>query len=210
MILYGHALSSASYRVRIALNLKGLRVTPMLLDLRGGQQRLEAFLQINSQGFVPALALDDGAVLTQSVAIIEYLDEMHPHPPLLPQAPLPRARVRALAQAITCDIHPLNNLRVLQYLEHDLQQDKAARDVWYRHWVQLGFDALERWLVRDAATGRFCHGDSPTLADVCLVPQVANARRYAVDLAPYPCIVRIDAACRELPEFRAAAPDPPA
>jgi len=210
MILYGHALSSASYRVRIALNLKGLRATPMLLDLRGGEQRLETFLQINSQGFVPALALDDGAVLTQSVAIIEYLDEMHPDPPLLPQAPLPRARVRALAQAITCDIHPLNNLRVLRYLEHDLQQDKTARDVWYRHWVQLGFDALERWLVRDAATGRFCHGDSPTLADVCLVPQVANARRYAVDLGPYPCIVRIDAACRELPEFRAAAPDQPA
>ena len=210
MILYGHALSSASYRVRIALNLKGLRVTPMLLDLRGGEQRLEAFLQINSQGFVPALALDDGAVLTQSVAIIEYLDEMHPDPPLLPQAPLPRARVRALAQAITCDIHPLNNLRVLKYLEHDLQQDKTARDTWYRHWVQLGFHALERWLVRDAATGQFCHGDSPTLADVCLVPQVANARRYAVDLSPYPCIVRIDAACRELPEFRAAAPDQPA
>jgi maleylpyruvate isomerase len=210
MILYGHALSSASYRVRIALNLKGLRVTPMLLDLRGGEQRLETFLQINSQGFVPALALDDGAVLTQSVAIIEYLDEMHPDPPLLPQAPLPRARVRALAQAITCDIHPLNNLRVLKYLEHDLQQDKTARDTWYRHWVQLGFDALERWLMRDAATGQFCHGDSPTLADVCLVPQVANARRYAVDLGPYPCIVRIDAACRELPEFRAAAPDQPA
>jgi maleylacetoacetate isomerase len=182
----------------------------MLLDLRGGEQRLETFLQINSQGFVPALALDDGAVLTQSVAIIEYLDEMHPDPPLLPQAPLPRARVRALAQAITCDIHPLNNLRVLKYLEQDLRQDKAARDTWYRHWVQLGFDALERWLVRDAATGRFCHGDAPTLADVCLVPQVANARRYAVDLDPYPCIVRIDGACRELPEFRAAAPDAPA
>ncbi|MGC1523645.1 MAG: maleylacetoacetate isomerase [Steroidobacteraceae bacterium] len=210
MILYGHAMSSASYRVRIALNLKGLRVTPMLLDLRGGEQRLEAFLQINSQGFVPALALDDGAVLTQSVAIIEYLDEMHPDPPLLPQAPLPRARVRALTQAITCDIHPLNNLRVLQYLERDLGQDKTARDAWYRHWVQLGFEALERWLVRDTATGRFCHGDSPTLADVCLVPQVANARRYAVDLSPYPSIARIDAACRELPEFRAAAPDPPA
>jgi maleylpyruvate isomerase len=208
MILYGHALSSASYRVRIALNLKGLKVTPMLLDLRGGEQRLETFLQINSQGFVPALALDDGAVLTQSVAIIEYLDEMHPDPPLLPHAPLPRARVRALAQAITCDIHPLNNLRVLKYLEHDLRQDKAARDAWYRHWVQLGFDALERWLIRDTATGRFCHGDAPTLADVCLVPQVANARRFAVDLDPYPSIVRIDAACRELPEFRAAAPDP--
>ena len=207
MILYGHMLSSASYRVRIALALKGLQVTPVWLDLRAGEQRLEHFLQINSQGFVPALSLDDGAVLTQSVAIIEYLDEMHPDPPLLPQAPLARARVRALTQAITCDVHPLNNLRVLQYLEHELRQDKAARDVWYQHWLRLGFDAIERWLARDKATGRFCHGDAPTLADVCLVPQVANARRYAMDLTPYPSIVRIDAACRELAAFQAAAPD---
>ncbi|HME37322.1 MAG TPA: maleylacetoacetate isomerase [Steroidobacteraceae bacterium] len=207
MILYGHALSSASYRVRIALALKGLQVNPMLLDLRAGEQRLEEFLQINSQGFVPALALDGGAVLTQSVAIIEYLDEIHPHPPLLPQAPLERARVRALTQAITCDIHPLNNLRVLQYLENDLHIDKTAREIWYRHWVQLGFAALDRWLVRDAATGRFCHGDAPTMADVCLVPQVANARRYAVNLDPYPRIVAIDAACREIPAFQGAAPE---
>jgi maleylpyruvate isomerase len=207
MILYGHALSSASYRVRIALALKGLQVTSVLLDLRAGEQRLEEYLQINSQGFVPALTLDDGAVLTQSVAIIEYLDEMHPDPPLLPQAPVARARVRALTQAITCDVHPLNNLRVLQYLESDLRHDKATRDTWYRHWVKLGFDALERWLVRDDATGRFCHGDAPTVADVCLVPQVANARRFSVDLTPYPCIVGIDAACRELAEFQGAAPD---
>ena len=127
MILYGHMLSSASYRVRIALGLKGLQVTSVLLDLRGGEQRLDQYLQINSQGFVPALALNDGAVLTQSVAIIEYLDEIHPDPPLLPQAPLARARVRALTQAITCDVHPLNNLRVLQYLENDLRQDKRLR-----------------------------------------------------------------------------------
>ncbi len=207
MILYGHALSSASYRVRIALALKGLQFSSVLLDLRGGEQRLEGFLKISSQGFVPALALDDGAVLTQSVAIIEYLDELHPDPPLLPQAPLERARVRALAQAITCDVHPLNNLRVLQYLEKDLGLDKATRDSWYGHWVRLGFDALERWLVRDAATGRFCHGDAPTLADVCLVPQVFNARRFAVDLERYPRIVGIDAACRGLPEFQEAAPD---
>src|SRR5580693_1102540 len=131
MILYGHALSSASYRVRIALALKGLQVTSVLLDLRAGEQRREEFLQINNQGFVPALVLDDGAVLTQSAAIIEYLDEIPPDPPLLPKAPLARARVRALTQAITCDVHPLNNLRVLQYLENDLHQDKAARDVWY-------------------------------------------------------------------------------
>jgi maleylpyruvate isomerase len=207
MILHGHSLSSASYRVRIALALKGLQVTTVRLDLRAGEQRLEEFLQINSQGFVPALTLDSGAVLTQSVAIIEYLDEIHPNPPLLPQAPLARARVRALTQAITCDVHPLNNLRVLQYLENVLHHDKATRDMWYRHWVQLGFDAVERWLVRDAATGRFCHGDSPTMADVCLVPQVANARRFAVDLGPYPRIVGIDAACREMAAFQGAAPE---
>lgn len=207
MVLYGYALSSAAYRVRIALALKDLQVTLKALDLRAGEQRLEDYLQINSQGLVPALALDDDAVLTQSVAIIEYLDEIYPHPPLLPQSPLARARVRALAQAITCDVHPLNNLRVLKYLESEMGQDQAARTTWYRHWVQVGFDALERWLVRDEASGRFCHGDAPTLADVCLVPQVANARRFTVDLTAYPRIVGIDAACRELPQFQRAAPD---
>jgi len=207
MILYGHALSSATYRVRIALALKGLHAASVAMDLRAGEQRLEQFLRVNSQGFVPALVLDGGAVLTQSVAIIEYLDEIHPHPALLPQEPLARARVRALTQAIICDVHPLNNLRVLKYLEDDLHQDKAARDIWYKHWIRLGFEAIERWLVHDAATGRFCHGDAPTLADVCLVPQVANARRFAVDLEPYPRIVAIDAACRANPAFQAAAPE---
>ena len=207
MILYGYPLSSASYRVRIALSLKRLQFTSIPLDLRSGEQRLEGYLRINSQGFVPALALDDGTVLTQSAAIIEYLDEIHPDPPLLPAAALARARVRGLSQAITCDIHPLNNLRVLQYLEKDLGHDKTQRDAWYRNWVQRGFDAIERRLIQDAETGRFCHGDAPTLADVCLVPQVFNARRFAVDLGPYPRIVGIDAACRELPEFQDAAPD---
>jgi maleylpyruvate isomerase len=207
MILYGHAMSSASYRVRIALALKGLHATSVLLDLRAGEQRRDAFLQINTQGLVPALVLDDGAVLTQSVAIIEYLEEAHPQPPLLPRAPLQRTRVRALSQAITCDVHPLNNLRVLQYLETELGRDKASRDSWYRHWVQLGFAALESRLVRDGATGRFCHGDSLSMADVCLVPQVFNARRFAVDLGAYPRIIGIDAACRALPEFQSAAPD---
>jgi maleylpyruvate isomerase len=207
MVLYGYALSSASYRVRIALALKGIEVTSAPVNLRAGEQRLEGFLQINSQGFVPALALDDGAVLTQSVAIIEYLEETHPDPPLLPTTPVARARVRSIAQAIACDVHPLNNLRVLQYLEHELQHDKTTRETWYRHWVQRGFDALEKRLAGDAATGRFCHGDAPTMADVCLVPQVANARRFAVDLTPYPRIVAIDAACRDLPAFQAAAPE---
>ncbi len=207
MILYGYNLSSASYRVRIALNLKKVPYTSVLKNLRAGEHRLSDFLRINIQGFVPALGLDDGAVLTQSVAIIEYLDEIYPAPPLLPAEPLARARVRALTQAITSDLHPLNNLRVLRYLEDELTLDKATRDAWYRHWVEVGFDALERWLVRDAATGLCCHGNFPTLADICLVPQVFNARRFAVDMNPYPRISGIDAVCRELPAFRGAAPE---
>jgi maleylpyruvate isomerase len=207
MILYGYALSSASFRVRIALGLKNLPYTSIIKNLRTGEHRQSDYLSVNIQGFVPSLGLDDGAVLTQSVAIIEYLDEIHPHPPLLPAEPLARARVRALAQAITSDVHPLNNLRVLRYLENQLTLDKAARDAWYRHWVQSGFDALEQWLVRDESTGRFCHGNQPTLADICLVPQVFNARRFAVDMNSFPRILAIDAACRELPAFQAAAPE---
>jgi maleylpyruvate isomerase len=207
MILYGYSLSSASYRVRIALALKNLPYQSVVKNLRAGEHRQTEYLAINLQGSVPALGLDDGAVLGQSMAIMEYLDEMHPEPPLLPEAPTARARVRALAQAIACDIHPLNNLRVLRYLEEQLGQDKSTREAWYRHWVQVGFDALEPWLVRDADTGRFCHGDAPTLADICLVPQVFNARRFSVDLNPYPRILAIDAACRELPAFHGAAPD---
>lgn len=209
MILYGYGLSSASYRVRIAMALKNLQYTSVIKNLRSGEHRLSEFLQINVQGLVPALELDDGVVLTQSVAIIEYLDELYPQPPLLPPEPLARARVRALTQAIASDIHPLNNLRILRYLEEKLSLDKETRDTWYRHWVSVGFGALERWLSRDEATGRFCHGDSPTIADACLVPQVFNARRFSVDLNPFPRIQAIDAACRELPAFRAAAPETP-
>ena len=209
MILYGYGLSSASYRVRIAMALKNLQYTSVVKNLRSGEHRLAEYLQVNVQGFVPALGLDDGVVLTQSVAIIEYLDELYPDPPLLPAEPLARARVRALTQAIASDIHPLNNLRVLRYLEDQLVMDKPTRDNWYRHWVNVGFEALERWLARDAATGRFCHGDAPTIADACLVPQVFNARRFSVDLNPYPRILAIDAACRELPAFRTTAPEPP-
>jgi maleylpyruvate isomerase len=209
MILYDYGLSSASYRVRIALALKNLPYASIIRNLRSGEHRLADFLQINVQGLVPALELDDGVVLTQSVAIIEYLDELHPDPPLLPAEPLARARVRALTQAIASDIHPLNNLRVLRYLEEKLILDKQTRDTWYRHWVGVGFGPLERWLARDAATGRFCHGDAPTLADICLVPQVFNARRFAVDMNPFPRILAVDAACRELPAFRSAAPPLP-
>ena len=209
MILYDYGFSSASYRVRIAMALKNLRYTSIIKNLRSGEHRLSEFLQINVQGFVPAVQVDDGVVLTQSVAIIEYLDELYPDPPLLPAQPLARARVRALTQAIASDIHPLNNLRVLRYLEEKLVLDKQTRDTWYRHWVSVGFDALERWLVRDAATGRFCHGNSPTMADVCLVPQVFNARRFSVEMNSFPRILAIDAACRELAAFQTAAPEAP-
>jgi len=207
MILYSYGLSSASFRVRIALALKNLPYTSVIKNLRIGEHRLAEFLSINAQGFVPALQTDDGDVLTQSVAIMEYLDERYPDPPLLPHEAAVRARVRALSHMITSDVHPLNNLRVLRYLEDKLNLDKATRDAWYRHWIEAGFEALERCLMRDQATGRFCHGDSVTMADLCLVPQVFNARRFSVDLLPYPRIVAIDAACRELPAFQAAAPE---
>jgi maleylacetoacetate isomerase len=207
MILYGYPLSSASYRVRIALALKGLDVTTVNKELRRGEHRQADFLQLNSQGFVPALSLDDGHVLTQSMAIIEYLEEIYPQPPLLPKAPAARARVRALCQLIACDVHPLNNLRVLKYLEGPLALEQSTRDAWYHHWVRAGFEALEMSLARDSGAGRYCYDDSLSMADVCLVPQVFNARRYALDLTPYPRIVAIDAACRAIPAFQVAAPE---
>jgi len=207
MILYGYPMSSASYRVRIALALKGIEVTTVTKQLRRGEQRAKDFLEINPQGFVPVLSLDDGQVLAQSLAIIEYLDEVYPQPPLLPAGPFERARVRSLSLLIACDIHPLNNLRVLQYLELSLGEAQSARDSWYRHWIEAGFEALEEALGRDLARGRFCYGDAPSLADVCLVPQVFNARRYSVDLAPFPRIVAIDAACHEIAAFASAAPE---
>jgi maleylpyruvate isomerase len=207
MILYGYSVSSASYRVRIALSLKGIEVTHATKQLRRGEHRLKDFLQVNPQGFVPALQLDNGQVLTQSLAIIEYLDDVYPQPPLLPASPADRARVRSMAQLIVCDIHPLNNMRVLQYLEGSLAHTASTRDAWYRHWIEAGFAALEEMLGRDASRGRFCHGESPTIADVCLVPQVFNARRFSVDLGAYPRIVAIDAACRELAAFASAAPE---
>lgn len=207
MVLYGYAFSSASYRVRIALALKDLEASAVSLDLRAGEQRRAEFLSINPQGFVPTLVLDGGETLSQSAAIIEYLDEMHPQPRLVPDTALARARVRALTQLIICDVHPLNNLRVLKYLESALGADPTARESWYRHWVTQGFNALEQRLATDGGAGRFCHGDAPTMADVCLVPQVFNARRFSVDLAPYPRIAAIDAACRALEPFQRAAPE---
>jgi len=207
LTLYGYPLSSAAYRVRIALALKGVKASTVNKQLRRGEHRHKDYLKINPQGFVPALALEDGTVITQSLAIIEWLDESHPPPTLLPAEPRARARVRSLSQLITCDIHPLNNLRVMQYLESTLSIGQPVRDEWYRHWIATGFAALEEALGRDASRGRYCFGDQPGMADVCLVPQVYNARRYSVDLTPYPRVVAIDAACRELPAFESAAPE---
>ncbi|MHB8496081.1 MAG: maleylacetoacetate isomerase [Casimicrobiaceae bacterium] len=207
MNLYDYFRSSAAYRVRIALNLKG--VVPderTFVHLRMGNQRAQDYLALNPQGLVPALALDDGQVLTQSLAIIEYLDETHPEPPLLPADPVARARVRAIALQIACEIHPLNNLRVLNYLTGTMGVSKEQKNGWYRYWIDVGFEALEKQLAREPETGRHCHGDTPTLADVCLVPQLANARRFAIDLSPYPTLTRIEAACNVLPSFAEAAP----
>ncbi|MEO5765545.1 MAG: maleylacetoacetate isomerase [Casimicrobiaceae bacterium] len=207
MKLYDYFRSSAAYRVRIALNLKA--VTPderTFVHLRMGSQRAQDYLALNPQGLVPALELDHGRVLTQSLAIVEYLDETHPQPPLLPKDAAGRARVRSIALGIACEIHPLNNLRVLNYLTGTLGATDAQRNGWYKYWIDVGFEAMERQLERDDETGTFCHGESPTLADVCLVPQIANARRFKVDVSPYPTLTRIEAACQALPAFARAAP----
>ncbi len=206
MKLYGYFRSSAAYRVRIALNLKGLTYEQVPVNLIQGEERTRAYLERNPQGLVPALELDDGRVLAQSLAICEYLEETHPDPPLLPADAAARARVRALALVVACEMHPLNNLRVLRYLSTELDLDEEARNRWYCHWIAEGFAGLEALLAGVPAAGAFCHGDSPTLADVCLVPQVYNARRFGCDLAPYPTVRRISAACEALPAFQAAEP----
>ena len=206
MKLYDYFRSSAAYRVRIALNLKGLAPERAPIHLRRGAQRSDAYLAMNPQGLVPVLITDEGDVLTQSLAIIEWLDETHPQPPLLPKNAAGRARVRALSLAIACDIHPLNNTRVLSYLTGTLGVDDALKDGWYRYWCDVGLEALETQLAREPATGKFCQGDTPTIADICLIPQLANARRVELDLAPYPTLLRIEAACNALPAFANAAP----
>ena len=206
MKLYDYFRSSAAYRVRIALNLKGLAPERAFVHLRKNAQREEGYLAMNPQGLVPALVTAGGAVLTQSLAIIEYLDETHPAPPLLPDDAAARARVRGVALEIACDIHPLDNLRVLRYLKNTLGVAEEQKDAWYKYWIDVGLEALEIRLARDPATGRYCHGDLPSIADICLVPQLANARRVAMDLAPYPTLLRIEAACLALPAFAAADP----
>jgi len=203
--LYSYFRSSAAYRARIALNLKGLPydMVPVHLIKDGGQQRKPEFRAVNPQMRVPALALSGGEVLTQSLAIIEYLDDIHPEPPLLPADALERAHVRAIAQAVACDIHPLNNLVVLQYLKRTLKHEQPEIDAWYHHWVLEGFTAIEEMLT----PGPYACGAHVTLADICLVPQVANARRFKVPLDKFPKIVAVDAACLKLPAFDKARPE---
>lgn len=205
MKLYNYFRSSASFRVRIALALKGLAYEYVPVHLAKGEQRQSAYANMSSDRLVPMLELDDGARLSQSMAIIEYLDEVHPEPALLPRDALGRARVRALAQSVACEIHPLNNLRVLQYLSRTLKVDEEAKNAWYRHWVRTGLEAFERQLAQQPA-GRFCFGDTPTLADCLLVPQIFNARRFDTPLDGLPLTMAAFDACMALPAFQQAQP----
>lgn len=205
MTLYSYFRSSAAYRVRIALNLKELQyeIVPVHLQKEGGIHLKPEYAAINPQKRVPALKLDTGEVLVQSLAIIEYLEEVSPQPRLLPTDPIERAKARAIAQVIACDIHPLNNLAPLRYLKNQLGQDQAKIDAWYQHWVLEGFEALEEMIT----PGPYACGAQPTIADICLVPQVANARRFKIPLDRFPKIVAVDAACAKLPAFEAARPE---
>lgn len=207
MKLYSYFRSSAAYRVRIALNLKGLDYETVSVHLLkdGGQQNSEAYLALNPTRLIPTL-VDGEHAIAQSMAILEYLEETHPEPALLPADPVGRARVRAIAQTIACDIHPLNNLRVLKHLKRELGVDDETKDAWYRHWINVGLTSLEAMLAGNPATGRYCHGDQVTLADVLLVPQVYNARRYDCDLTAMPTAVRIAEACSQLDAFVQAEP----
>lgn len=209
MKLYTYFRSSAAYRVRIALNLKGLNwdAMPVHLVRDGGQQNHADYKRLNPAGLVPCLETDDGHILTQSLAIIEYLDETCRTVPLLPADALQRAQVRALAYAVACDIHPINNLRVLRYLGDVLDIDAAPKAAWYRHWVELGLGTIEKMLNAHPDKGRFCHGDTPGMADCCLIPQVYNARRFNVNLDAMPIIRSIAETCESMPAFHAAAPE---
>jgi maleylacetoacetate isomerase/maleylpyruvate isomerase len=210
LVLYGYWRSSAAYRVRIALNLKGLayETRPVHLVRDGGEQHAPAYRALNPLETVPCL-LDGDRVITQSLAIMEYLDETYPaeEAALLPMDGRGRVQVRELAMAVVCDIHPLGNLRVLQHLEAEFGASEEQRVAWSRHWIQVGFKALETMLADSAATGRYCHGETPGMADACLIPQVYNAHRWKVPMDDYPTIARIHAACVELEAFRRAAPE---
>lgn len=204
--LYTMWRSSAAYRVRIALQLKGLSYTSIPKSFALAEHKLADYVAINPQGLIPAL-VDDGHAIAQSLAIIEYIDERYPLPRLLPDQPLQRAQVRSMALSIACDIHPLNNLRVLNYLRDSLGHDQEAVDMWYRHWIAEGFSTFEALCQRYSADGRHCYGDAVTLADVCLVPQVANAHRYQCDLSRYPMLTAISQALEAQTAFIAAAPE---
>lgn len=206
-VLHNYFRSSTSHRVRIALALKGIDYAYASYHLRKGEQRGEKFLSLNPQGLVPALELTDGTVITQSLAIIEYLDETVPGPALLPADPLGRARVRELSHMIALDIHPINNLRVLQYLSDEFGAGEDAVAKWFRRWVAAAFDPLEQRLAASPQTGTYCYGEQVTLADICLAAQIANNRRFSVDMAPYPTLKRIGDALAVLPAFVAAAPE---
>jgi len=205
MELYTFFRSSAAFRVRIALNLKGLAYAAHTVHLRKGEQRAPAYLAVNPQGLLPTLVVD-GHRLTQSLAILEYLEERYPEPALLPGDALGRARVRALADLVACEIHPLNNLRVLNYLRDHLGQDEAGVTAWYRHWIADGLEKLEAALLQDGGAGTYCHGDIPSVADCCLVPQIFNAKRFDSDLSQYPTTMRIFGACMKLDAFQRAQP----
>jgi len=205
LTLYSYFRSSAAYRVRIALNLKGLRYDVITKALRQGEHRLPAFAELNPQRLVPVLD-HAGDLFSQSLAIIEYLDELEPEPPLLPDSPQGRAFVRAMALVVACEMHPLCNLRVLQYLRNELGHDESAVSAWYRHWMEEGFTALEA-LVRRYGSAHRCFGDAVTLADVCLLPQVYNAKRFDCDLTPYPAVTAVAAALESLPAFADARPE---
>lgn len=207
LVLHNYFRSSTSTRLRAALNLKGLSYDYVAHHLRKGEHRSADYLALNPQGLVPAIVLADGTVLTQSLAIIEYIEETVPEPPLLPRNAVDRARVRALAYAIACEVHPVNNLRVLAYLKSAFGADDEAAAAWFRHWVDETFAPLEKMLGDDLRTGRFCHGDTPGLADVCLYAQVLNNRRFDVRMSAYPTIGRIFEACAALPQFAEAAPE---
>lgn len=205
MKLHNYFRSSASFRVRIALELKGLPYDYRAVHLVKGEHKQPDFAAVTASALVPALETDEGAVLSQSMAIIEYLDETHPNPPLLPKDPLGRARVRALAQLIACEIHPLNNLRVLKYLVREMKVEEEAKNTWYRHWVRSGLEMFEQELQRLPASP-YCHGDAPTLADCCLVPQIFNGQRFNVDMAGLPRTMGAFEACMKLPAFQKAQP----
>ncbi|WP_255468696.1 maleylacetoacetate isomerase [Reyranella sp. CPCC 100927] len=206
MKFYGYFRSSAAFRVRIAMNLKGITPDLAFIHLRRQEQTSPDYTRINPQQLVPTLVLDDGTALAQSLAILEYIEETHPEPPILPKDPAGRARVRSLAMIPACEVHPIQNLRVLGYLGQACGQDEAGKQAWARHWIDVGFTAYEASVAGHPKTGRFSHGDTPTIADMCLVPQVFNAKRFGNDLAKYPTLMRIFDTCMAHPAFDRAQP----